>query len=199
MILIKRIRKEMDKVAYIFPGQGAQYVGMGKSLYDNYDNAKTIFDMAEEALDFDIKKICFEGPSDKLSSTEYSQPAILTASIAALSVFKTVHHAMPVFSAGLSLGEYSALVASGALDIKDALRLVRLRGKLMEQASRDNPGGMLSIMSLDPGAVEDLCKSTNCYVANLNCPGQVVVSGTADNLSKIKERAAEAGAKRFYL
>jgi [acyl-carrier-protein] S-malonyltransferase len=188
--------------ALIFPGQGAQYVGMGKDLYDNFAAAKTVFDRAGEILKFDIKKLCFEGPQDQLSTTQNSQPAILTASIAALRALEAspVWGAVtPKFSLGLSLGEYTALVAAGAMSFEDALVLVRKRGEFMEEASRKNPGKMACVIGMDVPGVESLCKGIGCEIANLNCPGQVVVSGKTNNVELFASLAKEKGAKRVLM
>ena len=135
----------MVEIAYIFPGQGAQFVGMGKDLYDNFPTAKEVFDKANFALKIDIKKLCFEGPQEELSTTANSQPAILTMSIAALRAYESSplsSQYTPKFSLGLSLGEYTSLVAAGAVSFEDALILVRKRGEFMEEAARKNPGKM---------------------------------------------------------
>jgi len=188
--------------ALIFPGQGAQIVGMGKDLYDNFAAARTVFDRANEILKFDLKKLCFEGPQEQLSTTQNSQPAILTASIAALRVFEASplwSGVMPKFSLGLSLGEYSALVAAGSISFEDALILVRKRGEFMEDASRKNPGKMACVIGMDVPAVELLCKGIGCEVANLNCPGQVVISGKVNNVELFASLAKEKGAKRVLI
>jgi len=165
----------MADAALIFPGQGAQYIGMGKDLYDNYPQAKEVFDKANEILKFDIKKLCFEGPQEELSTTRISQPAILTASIAALKAFEVspaYAQITPRFSLGLSLGEYTALVAAGSMRFEDALILVKRRGELMEEASGKNPGRMACVIGMDMNSVESLCKGIGCEIANLNCPGR---------------------------
>ncbi len=188
--------------ALIFPGQGAQVVGMGKDLYDNFAAARTVFDRANEILKFDLKKLCFEGPQEQLSTTQNSQPAILTASIAALRAFEASPlwaGVSPKFSLGLSLGEYTALVAAGAISFEDAIVLVRKRGELMEDASRKNPGKMACVIGMDVPAVESLCKGIGCEIANLNCPGQVVISGKANNVELFASLAKEKGAKRVIL
>lgn len=192
----------MVDTALIFPGQGAQVVGMGKDLYDNFAAAKTVFDRANEILKFDLKKLCFEGPQDQLSTTQNSQPAILTASIAALRVLEASPiwaGIAPKFSLGLSLGEYTALVAAGSISFEDALVLVRKRGELMEDASRKNPGKMACVLGMEIAAVESLCKGIGCEIANLNCPGQVVVSGKVNNVELFASLAKEKGAKRVLM
>ena len=192
----------MVDAALIFPGQGAQYVGMGKDLYDNYPQSKDVFDKANEILKIDIKKLCFEGPKEELSTTRISQPAILTASIAALKAFETSPYytqIAPKFSLGLSLGEYTALVAVGSLKFEDALILVKKRGELMEEASNKNPGKMACVIGMEIGSVETLCKGIGCEIANLNCPGQVVVSGKTTNVELFASLAKEKGAKRVLM
>jgi len=185
--------------AYIFPGQGAQFVGMGKDLYENFPIAKKIFDKADEVLKLKISDLCFYGPQDKLTSTENAQPAILTTSIAVLEAFKEKNKLQPQFCAGLSLGEYSALVAAGVLSFEDAVSLVRKRGQFMEEAARNNPGKMLSVIGLDRGTVGNICKETGCEIANLNCPEQVVISGKTVSIDKAVESAKAKGAKRAIL
>ncbi len=192
----------MVEAALIFPGQGAQYVGMGKDLYDNYPQAKEVFDKANEILKIDIKKLCFEGSNEELSTTRISQPAILTASIAALKAFEnSPYYAQitPKFSLGLSLGEYTALVAAGSLKFEDALILVKRRGELMEEASNKNPGKMACVIGMDLNSVETLCKGIGCEIANLNCPGQVAVSGKTTNIELFAGLAKEKGAKRVLM
>jgi len=193
-------------VAYLFPGQGTQYVGMGKDLYEAFACSRRIFEEADAALGFSISELCFNGPQEKLTATENAQPAIVTVSIAALEALKEQRKnapsspvAEPEFTAGLSLGEYSALVAAGALQFKDAVCLVRKRGQYMEEAARNNPGKMLSIIGLTQEVVRGLCKETQCEIANLNCPGQVVISGKIEQIEKAKTRASREGAKRAIL
>lgn len=189
----------MVEVAYIFPGQGAQVPGMGKDLYDNFPAAREVFDKANSVLKIDIRKLCFEGPQDELSTTANSQPAILTTSIAALRAYESSplsSRYAPKFSLGLSLGEYTSLVAAGAVSFEDALVLVRKRGEFMEEASRKNPGKMACVLGMELKAVEDLCKGIGCEIANLNCPGQVVISGKTNNVELFSSLAKDKGAKR---
>jgi len=206
-----------QNVAYIFPGQGAQYVGMGKELYETYPLAKEIFDKANAILGFDLTKLCFEGPGKDLTITSNSQVAILTHSVAALRVFEsaiqqsnhqtiqpsdhpTIQQYTPTFALGLSLGEYSALIASGCLFFEDGLRLVRKRGEFMDLAAQKNPGKMVSIIGMPLKQVEELCKGIGgCEIANLNCPDQVVVSGKAANIELLAGLARDKGAKRAIL
>lgn len=192
----------MVDAAFIFPGQGAQVVGMGKDLYENSPQAKEVFDKAQAILKFDLKKLCFEGPQDELSLTKNSQCAILATSIAALRAFEAspvYANYTPKLSMGLSLGEYTALVAAGSISLDDALVLVRKRGEFMEDASKKNPGKMACVMGMDIKAVDDLCKGLGCEVANLNCPGQVVISGKTGNVELFASLAKEKGAKRVLM
>ncbi len=192
----------MVDAAFIFPGQGAQVVGMGKDLYENFPQAKEVFDKASAILKFDLKKLCFEGPQDELSLTKNSQCAILATSIAALRAFEASSiytNYTPKLSLGLSLGEYTALVAAGSISLDDALVLVRKRGEFMEDASRKNPGKMACVIGMDMKAVEELCKGFGCEIANLNCPGQVVVSGKTNNIELFASFAKEKGAKRVLM
>ncbi len=187
------------KIAYIFPGQGAQYVGMGKDLYDNFEQAKQIFEQANQALGFDLAKICFEGPIEELTKSANCQPAILTHSIAACEVLrikKTCSCFKPAACAGLSLGEYSALVACGALKFEDAVRLVHKRGQFMDEASDKNPGTLSCILGIDLEKAKQICKESNTEIANLNCPGQIIISGGFEAIKKAAELAQSVGAKR---
>lgn len=183
--------------AYIFPGQGSQFVGMGKDLYDANSEAAAYFDKANEILGIDLKSIMFEGPEEKLKQTEFTQPAIFLHSVA---LFKTLD-ATPDMVAGHSLGEFSALVASGAVTFEDALKIVRRRGELMQQAGTDNPGTMAAVIGMDDEAVEDVCKRATeetgkeVIAANYNCPGQLVISGYIPAVEKAVEIAKEEGVR----
>jgi [acyl-carrier-protein] S-malonyltransferase len=190
----------MVKKAFIFPGQGAQFVGMAQDLYENASASREVFDKAQGLVDFDIKKVCFEGPLEELSLTNISQPAILTASIAVLRAMQSLGlDVNPDYTAGLSLGEYSALVTAGSIEFDDALKLVAKRGRFMQDASLANPGSMLTILGLDLDKVEEITSETGTYVANLNCPGQIVISGTLEGLKQAESLAKEKGAKRVLL
>ncbi|MFH1414008.1 MAG: ACP S-malonyltransferase [Candidatus Omnitrophota bacterium] len=187
-------------VAYLFAGQGAQYVGMGKDLYNTFPESKAVFDKAQDVLGWNLKAQCFDGPEDMLKMTHISQPAVLTMSIAAFEAFKAVvglRIEEAGFTAGLSLGEYSALVASGVLKFEDAVRVVRKRADLMNNAALKNPGKMAAIIGLDTAVIKEACINIGkVEVANFNCPGQVVISGEKAAVDKAKTLALEKGAKK---
>ncbi len=188
----------MVDVAYIFPGQGTQYAGMGKELYEAYPEAKEVFDKANEILKFDLTKLMFEGPKEELTLTSNSQVAILVHSIAALKVLEKnkAEEFLPKFALGLSLGEYSGLVASECLTFEDAVRLVRKRGKFMQAVSDKNPGKMACVIGMEPDELEKLCRGFGSEIANLNAPGQVVISGSTASVELTAAMAKEKGAKR---
>ena len=183
-------------VGYLFAGQGSQYIGMGKDLYESFPQAKAVFDKADQVLGFSLSKLCFEGPQEELTRTNNCQPAIVTTTIAAWEVFKSVNNIEPdSYAAGLSLGEYSALVAAGAIKFEDAVYLVRRRGEFMEEEARKKPGKMLSVIGLDYAQVKQVCEEVSIEIANLNCPGQIVVSGGAENIEKAQILVKAKGAK----
>ncbi len=194
----------MSKIALLFPGQGSQAVGMGKDLVDTFPTAKAIFQEADDALGFELSKLCFEGPEDELKLTTNTQPAILTASIAALRVFQEQIGLDVSFVAGHSLGEYSALVCAGAISFADAVRTVRKRGQFMQEAVPVGVGTMAAIMNLEQAKIEELCKQVSqpdnvVMLANLNSPDQYVISGHVDAVNQVVELAKAAGAKRAML
>jgi [acyl-carrier-protein] S-malonyltransferase len=192
----------MSKTAFLFPGQASQYPGMGLDLYQKFPAAKAVFEEADAALGFPISKLCFEGSEDDLKLTENTQPAILTVSVAAYRVLSE-KAAAPDYVAGHSLGEYSALVAAGALDFSDAVRLVRNRGRYMQEAVPAGEGGMAAILGLAPALVAEICRRAAdgevLAPANLNAPEQTVVSGTAAAVKRTVELASQSGAKRAVL
>ncbi|MDD5167089.1 MAG: ACP S-malonyltransferase [Candidatus Omnitrophica bacterium] len=183
-------------VAFLFAGQGAQYVGMGKDLYESFPESKAVFDKAEAVLGLDLKKRCFEGPEELLQITSVSQPAILTCSIAAFEAFKAQVKVEPQFVAGLSLGEYTALVAAGSLSLEDGLLLVKKRSEIMDAAAKKNPGKMAAVLELPFDKLKAICQETGAEIANINAPGQVVISGRAKAVEQAAKLCSEAGAKR---
>ncbi|WP_239617097.1 ACP S-malonyltransferase [Cohnella mopanensis] len=190
----------MGKIAFVFPGQGAQAVGMGYDAYESHAASRAIFDQADEALGFPISKLAFEGPDEELRQTANTQPALLATSIALLETYKE-QNIKPDFVAGHSLGEYSALVAAGVLAFSDAIRLVRARGQFMEQAVPSGQGAMAAVLGAEREALQALCaditaNGTLVELANVNCPGQIVVSGSSEGVAAVVERGKEAGAKR---
>jgi [acyl-carrier-protein] S-malonyltransferase len=189
----------MAKTAFLFPGQGSQFAGMGKSLAEQYPAARAVFAEADEALGFPLSTLCFEGPDEELKKTENTQPALLTVSIAAHAVLAS-EGVTADFVAGHSLGEYSALVAAGALRFADAVRLVRQRGRYMQEAVPQGVGAMAALLKLPEGTLEGiLAKAAEGEVvsaANLNSPDQVVIAGHAGAVERAMNLAKEAGAKR---
>ncbi|MCK8058076.1 MULTISPECIES: ACP S-malonyltransferase [unclassified Fusibacter] len=192
----------MSKIALVFPGQGAQYVGMGQELSERYPEAKKIFDLATSVIGYDMSEMCFSGPEEALKITENTQPTILTASVATYEVLKKAGVKADVF-AGLSLGEYSALVAAGALKFEDAVRIVKMRGKYMQEEVPLGIGGMAAILGLDDEAVEEACKRSSSVgivePANYNCPKQLVIAGEITAVEKAVEEAKALGAKKAVM
>ena len=192
------------KIAFLFPGQGAQQVGMGQDLYEAFAAARAVFDRAEQVSQLPLKKLCFEGPQEELSRTDIAQPAIFTVSAAALAALASlmepakVEALRPAFMAGLSLGEYTALFAAGMLDFDDAVRLVARRGQAMQAAATAVPSGMVSVMGLDEPAARKLCEAAAggqvLVCANFNAPGQIVLSGELAACGRAAELAGAHGA-----
>jgi [acyl-carrier-protein] S-malonyltransferase len=192
-----------NKLAMIFPGQGSQYLGMGHDLYQRYPEARAIFDEADEILGFKLSKLCFEGPEPELNDTINTQPAILIMSLAALRALRARHDLGEIaFAAGHSLGEYTALVASGQLSFADGVRLVRERGRLMKEAGERRPGGMAAVLGLAAEAVDDACRQAReetgfvVQVANHNSPEQIVISGEHQGLEMALELIKQKVARR---
>lgn len=192
----------MGKIAFVFPGQGSQFVGMGQALSEQSPAARQIFEEADAALGFPLSQLCFEGPEDELKLTANTQPAILTASIAVLAALKEKQPDFsPAFVAGHSLGEYSALVAAGSLSFADAVKTVRSRGQFMEEAVPAGQGAMAAVLNMDRAALHAVCEEVTAsghpvQLANLNSPGQIVISGSAEGVKLAGEQAKAAGAKR---
>ncbi len=184
----------MEKIAFVFPGQGAQKIGMAKDFYDTFESSKEVFRAANEVLDVDIEKICFE-EEEKINLTEYTQPALLTACTAMLQPVCEI--VKPDMAAGLSLGEYTALVACKAMDFKDAAKLTRVRGKYMQNEVPVGVGGMYAVLGAKNELVQEVCDHIeDVYVANYNCPGQIIISGKMEALAAAKKELVEQGVKR---
>jgi len=192
----------MDKIAFLFPGQGAQYVGMAKDIYDSHPEVRELYSTAEKILGFDLAKICFEGSPELLVQTQYTQPAIFTHSVALWKLLKE-HDIEPAFTAGHSLGEYSALVAAGALSFEDGLEAVKNRSLLMQEACEKSKGTMAAIIGLSEKDVLSLCREARSYgviqPANFNCKDQIALTGERKAVEKGVELAKERGAKRAIL
>jgi len=185
------------KTALLFAGQGAQVVGMGKDLAAQFPSAKNWFDRANAALGYDLAKICFDGPEAELTKTENAQPGIFLVSWICFELLKEkVPNLKFDATAGLSLGEFTALTAAGAMSFEDSLRVVRQRGKFMQEACEMTKGGMAAVIGLDEAPTREVCAEAGVVLANLNCPGQLVISGEAEKISKACELAKAKGAKR---
>lgn len=187
----------MSKTALLFAGQGAQFTGMGKDLAEAFPTARNLFERADEVLGYGLSKICFEGPEEELTKTENAQPGIYVVSWIAMELLKERVPGLKFgAAAGLSLGEFTALAAAGAMSFEDGLHVVRLRGRAMQEACDATRGGMAAIIGLDAEATQEVCDAAGVNIANLNCPGQIVISGAADKIDKACELAKGKGAKR---
>lgn len=198
--MVKGMSLSMGKTAFVFPGQGAQSVGMGQDVYENHPVARQIYDRADEVLGFSLSELIFAGPEEELKLTYNTQPALLATSIALYEVFKE-KGILCDYVAGHSLGEYSALVVAGVMSFEDALTTVRARGQLMEQAVPAGEGAMAAVLGAEREALAGLCSEVSrtaglVELANVNCPGQIVVSGTKAGVEAIVQQGKEAGAKR---
>lgn len=192
----------MSKTIFVFPGQGAQYVGMGKALSESFDPAKQLLEKADDTLGFSISKVMFEGPEEDLKITANTQPALFVSSMMVLEVLKSEGVDFD-FVAGHSLGEYSAICAAGGFSFEDGLKLVRLRGSLMAKAGQEHPGSMAAIIGVADDKIQELCdavKNVGIVVpANFNCPGQIVVSGEVDAVKALVDNCGAAGVKAVPL
>jgi [acyl-carrier-protein] S-malonyltransferase len=192
-------------IAYLFPGQGSQQVGMGRDLYEANAEARQLFDEADALLGFPLSTLCFDGPEDALTDTVNQQPALFTTSYAMFMALKEKGAPSPSFVAGHSMGELSALAAAGCLSFADGLKLARRRGELMAQAGEREPGAMAAVLALDTPTVAQICQEVSerngrfVQVANDNCPGQIVISGDKDALNEAVERIQEAGARKVVV
>jgi [acyl-carrier-protein] S-malonyltransferase len=193
----------VSKIAFLFPGQGAQFVGMGGPAVESLPAARRLFDRARDVLGYDLAKLCFEGPAEDLDSTVISQPALFVTSLAAIEQLRDKSPEVVLSceaTAGLSLGEYTALVFAGAIEFEEGLRLVAVRGEAMQEAADATPSGMVSVLGLEQTQVEQLCDSARhgetLQIANLLCPGNIVVSGTNSACERVAEMAVAAGAMK---
>ena len=191
--------QDRTKVAYVFPGQGAQYVGMGQEIYRSSRAARDIFDEVDQVIGVSLSKMIFEGPAEKLEETINSQPAIMATSLACYGALQELQHAdipNPVAVAGHSLGEYTSMVVSGVVDLADGIRLVRERGRLMQEASAVHPGSMAAIIGLDEETVDEICHETGAEVANINGGDQIVISGNKICVARAIDMASIRGARK---
>jgi len=193
----------MKPTAFIFPGQGSQYVGMGKELFENFAVSKQVFEEADDALHLSLSTLCFSGPEETLKLTENTQPAVLTTSIAAFKALQSEKGIIPQITAGHSLGEYTALVVSGALTFSEAVKIVRLRGKFMQEAVPVGEGAMAAILGMNRDQIERICDEASSgevlTPANFNCPGQIVIAGHTKAVERAIEKVKQEGKKAILL
>jgi [acyl-carrier-protein] S-malonyltransferase len=187
-------------LAWVFPGQGSQEVGMGRDVFDRYFEARDLLRRADEVLDMPLTRLCFEGPEDQLRQTEYQQPAVVAVSLAYLAAARGKHEAvesLPAYVAGHSLGEYSALIAAGVLGFEDGIRLVRERGRLMQVAGDRSPGTLAAVMGLDESALEEVCQEAGAEICNVNSANQIVIGGEHDAVARAMDLARARGARKI--
>lgn len=187
----------MAEIGLLFPGQGAQAPGMGQDLCEKFASCRALFDTANEVLGYDLASCCFDGPAETLTRSDVAQPAIFTVSVAAMTALRESAPELEVaVSGGLSSGEWAALYAAGCISFEDALRLLQARGKFMQEACEARPGGMLSVIGLDSDTLQPICEASGLEMANLNSPGQTVLSGPVEGLEPAEKLAGEAGARK---
>lgn len=190
--------RRSGKIAFLFPGQGTQHVGMGKEIYEHFPAARRVFDMASQLLGFDITHLCFEGPKEELSKTIHAQPAIVVNSLAAHAATREINSRLkPNFVAGHSLGQLPAAAVAGSIRFEDAIFLAGERGRITQESINETFGGMAAFLGASLEAIEEICRRTGTFLANHNCPGQVVISGLTENLEKAKVLARESGVHKI--
>lgn len=187
----------MKRVALMFAGQGAQYVGMGQSLYENCPAARALYETADRVLGKPLTRICFEGPAETLTESRWCQPAIYVTSLACRAALQDALPLEPVAVSGLSLGEFAALQTSGVISFEDGVRLVAKRGELMQAACEAHGGAMLAVLNAEPPLVREICEETAVDIANLNCPGQIVISGSEAGVAAARQALADRGVSRM--
>lgn len=196
--LVLERSKTMTEWVFLFPGQGSQYVGMGRDFFENYSEVRELFSQASDILHMDMARLCFEGPEEVLVLTENVQPAITVVNLACHIVLQ-LHEIYPVAAAGHSLGEYSALYVAGVMDLKDLLQLVYWRGRFMHEAALESPGAMAAIMDLDEGKIEEICRTCGAEIANINCADQVIITGPSESVAQAVALSDESGAKKCVM